>query len=211
MPRDSSLVQPAGPDRPDAAVSYEEFLATSDEDTRAEWVDGEVIAMGPASLEHQDLADFLTALLRHFAEARELGMVCSAPFQMKTGPDLPGREPDILFVARPHLDRLRETHLAGPADLVVEIVSPDSGARDRGEKFYEYERGGVAEYWLLDPIREQAEFYRLGEDGLFHPLAVGDDGVLRSSVLPGCWLRVEWLWQDPLPRLLTVLREWQLL
>jgi Uma2 family endonuclease len=149
---------------PPAKMTYEEFLAWADEDTWAEWVDGEVMILMSASEEHQDLADFLTALLRLFTEAHQLGIVRSAPFQMKTGPDLPGREPDIIFVAREHLDRLKHTHLDGPADLVVEIVSPESRARDRGTKFYEYEQGGIREYWLLDPLRRQAEFYGRGAE-----------------------------------------------
>jgi len=122
---------------PPPKMTYEEFLAWADEDTCAEWVDGEVIMLTPAPRKHQDVAVFLIALLRHFVETHSLGAILSAPFQMKTGPDLPGREPDILFVAREHLDRLKDTYLDGPADLVVEIVSSDSRARDRGEKFYE--------------------------------------------------------------------------
>lgn len=78
-----------------------------------------------------------------------------------------GREPDLLFVAQEHLDRLQETYLDGPANLVVEVVSPESLARDRGAKFVEYEAGGVPEYWLLDPLRRWAEFYCLGEDGRY--------------------------------------------
>lgn len=60
------------------------------------------------------------------------------------------------FVAEEHLDRLQEMHLEGPADLVVEIVSPESRLRDRGEKFAEYELAGVSEYWLLDPELRRA-------------------------------------------------------
>ena len=189
-------------------MTYKEFLAWADEDTLAEWVNNEVILLAPASRGHQDLMSFLTALLRHFVEDHQLGVVWSAPFQMKTGPDLPGREPDILFVAREHLERLEDTYLNGPADLVVEIISPDSRARDRGEKFYEYEEGDVREYWLIDPLRKQAEFYHLGEDGIYHPVPVRDDGIFRSVVLDGLWLKVEWLWQEPLPSLLSVLRAW---
>ena len=193
---------------PPAKMTYEEFLAWADEDTWAEWVDGEVIVLMSASEEHQDLADFLTALLRLFTEAHQLGIVRSAPFQMKTGPDLPGREPDLIFVAREHLDRLKHTYLDGPADLVVEIVSPESRSRDRGTKFYEYEQGGVREYWLLDPLRRQAELYGRGADGIYRLLEVDRDSVVRSLVLPGLWLKVEWLWQEPLPPLLPILREW---
>ena len=36
-------------------------------------------------------------------------------------------------------------------------------------------------------------------------------GFGGSQVLPGFWLKVEWLWQDPLPKLLGILREWGLI
>jgi len=203
------MVVPSAP-APPTKMSYEEFLAWADEDTWAEWVNGEVLMLRPASNRHQDIADFLTALCRHFVEAPQAGIVRSAPFQMKSGPDLPGREPDILFVARAHLDRLTATYVDGPADLVVEIISPDSRARDRGEKFYEYEQGGVGEYWLLDPLRRQAEFYQRGEDGIYRAVPVDADGTFRSAVLAGLWLKVEWLWQQPLPLLVDVLKAWEL-
>jgi Uma2 family endonuclease len=196
---------------PHGKMTYEEFLAWADEDTWAEWVNGEVIILSPASDKHQDLSGFLSALLRHFIETSQLGIVRFAPFQMKTGPDLPGREPDILFVAREHLHRLRDTYLEGPADLVVEIISRDSRARDRGDKFYEYEQGGVREFWLLDYLRRQPEFYQLGADGIYRLVPVGEDGIYHSTVLEGLWLKVEWLWQEPLPPLIRVLREWQLI
>lgn len=195
---------------PPAKMTYEEFLAWANEDMRAEWVDGEVFLMSPASDRHQDLSDFLTALLRFFVEAKQLGVIRSAPLQMKLGSKLPGREPDILFIAREHLDRLKKTYLDGAADLVVEIISPESRARDRGDKFYEYEQAGVREYWLIDPVRKQAEFYRLGDDGIYQLVPVGADGIFRSAVLDGLQLQVDWLWQEPLPTLLTVLKEWGL-
>ena len=192
-------------------MTYEEFLEWADEDTLAEWVDGEVILMAPASNKHQDICDFLTALLRHFTEGHQLGVVRSAPFQMKTGPDLSGREPDVVFVAREHLDRLKETYLDGPADLAIEIVSTQSRYRDREAKFEEYQRGGVREYWLIDPIRQQAEFYYLRENQRYRLADIGEDGVFRSEVLPGLWLKVEWLWQEPLPLLREVLGQWEVL
>ena len=74
-------------------MSYEEFLDWCDEDTLAEWVDGEVIMASPASAVHQTLVGFLLKILDTYAEQRELGQVIAAPFQMKTGPELPGRDP----------------------------------------------------------------------------------------------------------------------
>jgi len=185
-------------------MSYEEFLEWCDEDTWAEWVDGEVIVFSPASTRHQDLADFLVSVLRIYAEARNLGVVCSAPFQMKLER---GREPDVLFVAREHLSRLKENYLDGPADLVIEITSPDSIERDRGRKFVEYEASGVREYWLIDPLRERAEFYQLDEEGFYRPVSPDVEGVYRSQVVSGFWLKVEWLWQEPLPSPVRVVAE----
>ena len=192
-------------------ISYEEFLERIDENPHVEWVDGEIIEMSPIFERHEDLSGFLKPLVRHFAEAYNLGVVRGEPFQMKPALSLPGRAPDFFFVATAHLDRLRSTYLEGPADLVVEIISPESGARDRGDKFFEYEAAGIPEYWLLDPIREQAEFYQLDPGGIYRPAALDAQGRYQSVVLPGLWLQVSWLWQTPLPPLLSILKAWELI
>ena len=118
--------------KPKEKLSYEDFLDWCDEDTLAEWVDGEIIMYSPASKKHQDLDDFLVSILRIYTETNELGMVFSAPFQMKLPGDLPGREPDLIFVSNVNLHRLQETYLDGPADLAVEIISKES-IRERGK------------------------------------------------------------------------------
>jgi Uma2 family endonuclease len=193
---------------PAMRLSYEEFLEWCDEDTLAEWVDGEVRLVSPASERHQALAGFLFTVVQLWAEARELGVVYAAPFQMRLPKPLErGREPDLIFVSQVHRDRMRPTFLDGAADLVVEIVSPESFARDRGEKFVEYEQAGIPEYWLIDPDREQAEFYRLGDESRYQLVLGGRAGLYTSQVLSGLRLRVEWLWQEPLPRIMDVLRE----
>src|SRR5713226_6809012 len=98
-------------------LSYEEFLDWCDEDTLAEWVEGDVIMTSPASNPHQTIADFFLKILGIYVEQRELGRVISAPFQMKTGPALSGREPDLLFIAQENLNRLKNIYLDGAADL----------------------------------------------------------------------------------------------
>jgi len=194
---------------PPPRMTYEEFLEWGD-GIRAEWVDGEVIVMSPASEPHQNLDGFLSSLLRHFVEAHELGRILIPPFQMKLSTRPSGREPDLLFISTEKLKHLKRNYLDGPADLVLEIVSPDSQSRDRGDKFYEYEEAGVVEYWILDQTRKRAEFYHL-EDGQTYKLIDADEnGIYRSKALEGLWLKVDWLWQDPLPTLMSVLKEWGL-
>ena len=68
---------------------------------------------------------------------------------------------------------------------VIEIISPDSIARDRGDKFVEYEAGGVSEYWLIDPLRQQAGFYQPAADGRYRLVPPDADGIYHSPVVSG--------------------------
>jgi Uma2 family endonuclease len=184
--------------RPLEPVSFEAFLEWVDEDTHAEWVDGQIIMTSPASDTHQMIRDFLVKIMGAYVETRHLGWLRGG-FLMKTEVRPSGREPDILFVAEERRSRVTPTYLDGPADLVVEIVSPDSAVRDRGEKFIEYEAVGIPEYWLLDPLRQEALFYQRGADGRYHPGPLDNAGAYHALCLPGFWLKPDWLWQQPLP------------
>ena len=184
-------------------VSYEEFLRLTD-GMHAEWVDGGVIPGVAISRTHDDVHIYLLLVFGGFITERPLGKVQHDPFQMKTGPALPGRAPDLAFVANEHLDRLHETYLEGPADLAVEIVSPGNASTDYVDKYREYETGGVGEYWIIDPVNRVADFFVLRE-GRFERAYADAEGVYRSAVVAGFGFRVAWLWERP--PLSEVLRE----
>ena len=105
---------------------------------------------------------------------------------------------------------MKNNYLDGGADLAIEVSSPDSRTRDRRDKYHEYQQAGVREYWILDPIRKQADFFQLDSEGIYTLVTVGADGVFRSHVLEGLWLRVDWLWQEPLLPLMSILKQWGL-
>lgn len=81
---------------------------------------------------------------------------------------------------------------------MIEIVSKESSVRDRGEKFDEYEIGGVREYWLIDPLRREARFYHLDESGSYRPIEL-QSGMFHSTILPRFRLDVNLLWETLLP------------
>jgi Uma2 family endonuclease len=184
---------------PPAPVPWDDFLAWLDESGRAEWVAGEIIEIPPASEDHQDNGGFLFPLLLLHIQRHRLGRLFYAPFLMRLPEKPSGREPDLMFVSAAHRDRIRPTFLDGPADLVVEIVSPESVAQDYGDKLAEYEAAGIPEYWIIDPLRQDARFYQLGEDGTYRPAMLDANGVYTSREVPSFRLRVSWLWQRPLP------------
>jgi Uma2 family endonuclease len=179
-------------------MSYEEWLQWEHQGSVTEWVDGEVIVDMPPLDEHQRIVGLLSTLLNLFVQIYELGLIRLAPFTMRILADGPAREPDLFFLAADHRERLTQKALLGPADLVVEVVSDDSVARDRTDKFYEYQEGGVREYWIIDPRagKQRVDLYVLDAQGRYLPVPPEEGGIYRSAVLPGFWLKEEWLWAD---------------
>ena len=199
---------PAAP--PAQRLTEEEFVQWCDEDTRAEWVDGEVIVASPASYRHVDLAGFLVTVMRLLVTHRDLGVALGPELQIRLARHRSRRVPDVLFIAKDRQDIIRPNYIEGAPDLVIEIVSPDSLARDWREKYLEYEAAGVREYWVIDPMSQKVEAYALGEAGHYAQLPE-KDGVIGSTVIAGFYLRTAWLWQEPLPNVLEAAREFGVL
>lgn len=174
---------------------------------RFEWAEGNLLEMEPTSDEHAREMLFLASAMGYYAEEHDAGEVMPDQFAQRLDEDTV-RVPDVAFFKKSSLGKIKPTHSEGGADLVIEIVSRDSRLRDKGEKFYEYERAGVEEYWIIDPERRRAEFYRLSE-GAYEPVLPDAEGKIHSSALKGFFLRVEWLWNRP--RLRDVYRELGLL
>lgn len=178
-------------------MTYEEYLDDDTIEEHTEWVDGEVLPMMSVSRAHAELATFLTRLIGGYAEDHGIGSVFADPFQMKLPAGGPGRAPDIMLVRQENRGRILAKNLDGPADLVIEILSPGNERTDRTDKFREYEQGGVPEYWILDPVREIAQFFVRDDGGMYRAGAVDADGVFASPALDGFPLKVNWLWERP--------------
>ncbi len=181
--------------------SYADYLALPDIARIIEWKDGEIIEHMPPLDKHQSIAGFLYSLLGLFIRLLDLGEIRLAPLEVKLWPDGPSREPDVFVVTKPHLAQLTAERFLGGPDLVIEVVSTSSTRIDRVEKFMEYERAGVREYWLVDPRRgkQQADFYQSGEDKRFVSIPLDDMGLYHSLVLPGFRLDPRWLRAATLP------------
>lgn len=192
-------------------LTYEEFLREY-EGQYAEFVDDEVIKPMSVTDRHDDLNTFLKSLLRLFVEAKNLGKIHGEPYQMKMvlGDKIKGREPDIFFVKTENLHRIGEKFFDGAADLVIEVISPESVTRDTIDKFEEYETAGVKEYWIIDYHRRTANFYGYNEKGKYKLLHLSAEGIFESRVIEALWINTDWLWQEELPNLMDVLKAWKL-
>ncbi|MFP4511076.1 MAG: Uma2 family endonuclease [Spirochaetaceae bacterium] len=146
-----------------AWYSYKDYLSWP-EGERTELIRGVPHTMSPAPRrEHQRLVAEMT---RQVANALR-GAPCEvypAPFDVKLTADQDDErptvvQPDLSIVCDP--GKLTEQGMTGPPDLVIEIVSPESGFHDRSRKFNLYQSAGVREYWIVDPDERVVEVYRL--------------------------------------------------
>ena len=161
----------------------DDYFTLPDTNRIVELSDGR-LSMPPLPVpKHQRIVHKLVKKFDRFIEANELGEIYFAPLPVRLWQDKI-REPDIFFIAKEHLDRVKEKYCEVP-DLVVEVVSRATERVDRIEKFNEYERAGVREYWICDADNETIEIYVLkkGKYKLKAKCKKGD--VAQSEILDG--------------------------
>ena len=104
-------------------------------------------------------------------------------------------QPDITMRILPQYGGQSTTagkYAAGAPELIVE-VSGSSSSRDLGVKLELYRKAGVREY-LSILLKPQKVIWRQLVRGRYKEIALGQDGLLRSTVFPGLWLDPEAVW-----------------
>ena len=171
-------------------LTYQDYLNTPD-DKRYELIDGELI-MSPSPREaHQDAAIEIGSILHIFVKRHNLGRVYSAPFDVVLS-DTDVVQPDLLFVSRERLYIITEDNIKGAPNLVIEILSPSTSARDKGYKRDLYAKHGVKEYWQVDTDAKLITVLSLNAHGDYDVAAVyGEGQTLTSPLLPGFVLNLD--------------------
>lgn len=164
-----------------------------------EWVNGTVIKMAPATFRHNMIIGYLYMLLNAYFDLNPIGIISLSPFLQRLINIGVNREPDLMVILNTNPATLTSTAVDGAADICIEVVSPESVARDRGDKFEEYEKGGVGEYWIFDYPRTEALFYRRNGEGIFIRQTEDANGNYETPLLPGLKIHVPTLWQEKLP------------
>jgi Uma2 family endonuclease len=184
-------------------MTFEEFVRLFGEDDDVELVDGMVVQRVAARDIHEDLQGWLLLIMRGYISAKGLGIVRGSQTAVKIT-EHRGRLPDIVFVRKENAHIVQEDGIFGTPDLVVEIWSPGDRLSDMLAKEADYKSIGVLEIWFVDQQRRQVRVLRKGKEG--YEERVMKRGVLRSEVVEGFWVKVEWLFKKPLPNELETLQ-----
>jgi Uma2 family endonuclease len=185
-------------------LTFEEFVRLFGEDDDIELVDGMVVQRVAARDIHEDLQGWLSFVLRGYAEAKGLGIVRGSRTAVKIT-EHRGRLADIVFVRKENAHIVQEDGIFGTPDLVVEIWSPGDRLSDMLAKEADYKSIGVLEIWFVDQQRRQVRVLRKGKEG--YEEKVMKKGVLRSEIVEGFWVKVEWLFKRPLPNVIDALQK----
>jgi Uma2 family endonuclease len=167
---------------------------------RYELLNGRIVMNPSAGYPHGNVGNNVQLLLGNFVKSRKLGLVLdsSQGYELPSGDTL---EPDHSFVSRARWDAAPEPQpgefLRVVPDLVVEVLSPSTASRDRGEKKAIYALNGVREYWLVDTrSRELVVFTRGGDDKWDLGRVHSATDRARSTVLDGLELAIAEIFAD---------------
>jgi Uma2 family endonuclease len=166
---------------------------TPEDGNRYEVIDGELYVTPPPLEPHQRGSTNLLGFVWQYLRQSRLGTVYSAPFGVVLD-DENGLQPDIVYVSNERRGLIVERGLEGAPDLVVEVLSRSTQARDRGVKMKRYAASGIAHYWILDPRTRTLEAYRLTEQGYELTGAYGPGSAFRPELFPGLEIPIDELW-----------------
>jgi Uma2 family endonuclease len=165
-------------------LSWEDLLKLPEDECHYELLGGELYMSGMPTTRHERVSINLVFFIETYLRRTGYGQL----FSSRTGVRLSPRDvvaPDLLVMTAARAALIGEEVIGGAPDLVVEILSPGTAKRDLGVKRELYERSGVGEYWIFDPIGEQADVYILVEKAFrFHGSFLRNT-LLRSVILPG--------------------------
>jgi Uma2 family endonuclease len=143
-------------------ISWQDVQQLPDDGNRYEAIAGELYVTAAPSYRHQRISMRLERALYRLVEDATLGQVTHAPVGVEFPGTGEGVQPDIVVVSRGRSGILADPWIRGAPDLVIEILSPTTAGRDRGVKRKLYERQGVEQYWIVDPVAEAVEVWSFG-------------------------------------------------
>ena len=166
-----------------------------DDGQRWELIGGEAFCMSPApSVRHQVIVGRLFGqLLQHFQGPCE---PLVSPVDVKlSAQDVV--QPDIVVVC--DRTKILESHVEGPPDLAVGVLSPSSHRHDRVRKLRLFAAFGIREYWLVQPCPSVIEVLQLIGADYRVAGAYTDTETLHSPTFPDLALDLSAVFSLPIP------------
>jgi Uma2 family endonuclease len=150
-----------------------------DDGANYELLSGTLIEREEPTAEHERLVNRLREALSAHVEEGDLGALFRAPWPVELS-RFDVVKPDLAFVSWGRDGVIDVDGVKGAPELIVEVPSRESRARDLGEKKRLYAWSKVFEYWIVDPEERTFTGMTQGAQG-YDPIP--HDGRKFESVL----------------------------
>ena len=171
----------------------EDIWAMPEDGKIYEVIDGELYMTPPPSFWHQLAVRTLVAFIDAYIRPRKLGVVLPAPTGVVLDADN-GVEPDVVYLSADRMHLISDRGIEGAPDMVTEVLSPSTQARDRTIKMRRYAAAGVPHFWIANPVLRTLEAYRLGAEGYELTGTYGPASTFRPELFPGLEIPIDELW-----------------
>jgi Uma2 family endonuclease len=176
--------------------TYQRIVDELPFESRYELRNYQLIEMASPKPKHQRIQFKLSKKMDSFIEQNQLGEILISPLDVlfDIGDVV---QPDIIFVSTNQKNIVEESYIKGIPDLLVEIVSKGSIARDYIEKKNDYERFGVKEYWIIDSMNESIWVYVMNENKKYDLFSNAESGdIAKSKILDGFELKHDLIFEE---------------
>lgn len=165
-----------------------EYIYALPDGERAELIDGQIYSMAPPNTLHQRILNYInTEINMYIRKNNGECEVFPAPFAVfLNDDDMNYVEPDISVIC--DKNKISDKGCQGAPDWVIEIISPSSRAMDYFTKLFKYQKSGVREYWIVDPIKQRVTVYFF-EKELVEEYSFGEEVPVR--IYEGFSIKVE--------------------
>ena len=169
--------------KPDIVFSYQDYLKLPEEPGyRYEVLEGMLVKDPSPNVIHQRVSRRLQRILEdYFLKVDSRGEIFDAPLDVTLG-DITVVQPDLFYVSGEQKVIIKESRIDGPPTLIVEILSPSSGRKDRLQKMRIYQQAQVQHYWIVNPEEKTLECFAI-RDGIYALLTAGmeEDNVIHPD------------------------------
>ena len=146
------------------------------------------------SFSHQKIVGELYHQLVSALEGKP-GCVCIAPLDVRLPRSTEADDqidtvvqPDVFIIC--DLQKVNAGGVRGAPDWIAEVLSPSTARHDRLVKVPVYERAGVREVWLIEPIDRTLTVYRLEAGRYERATSLELKGQTSLTAVPG--VTIDW-------------------
>ena len=164
-------------------ATYADYLLTP-EGGKFQLIAGEILEMTSPSLYHQRIITKISTFISNFLSNHSIAEVFVAPLDVYFS-DTEVYQPDIILLLTESFSKMKENKIEGAPDLVMEVLSPSTAYYDLKHKKSIYEKNGVKEYWIVDPMEKTIEIFELQNGKFISNGELSKNEIAKSKLIIG--------------------------